>query len=167
MPDLLSAKAYLDSVDLTYLIDVMCGDDYCLPRWTRAEAALGVKHYKQFLWLHKKYPDQSLVPTRQVDELWHNHILFTRCYARDCLNIFGHYLHHEPTPLGADPDILVNDYLATKALYQQEFGEKGLTKTLNQDDDDGLQEVPALKQKGFGGIKESQSLLDALLTIKN
>ncbi|WP_310619874.1 glycine-rich domain-containing protein [Flexibacterium corallicola] len=35
-------------------------------------------------------------PSREVDILWHTHILFTRKYMGDCDRIFGHYLHHEP-----------------------------------------------------------------------
>ncbi len=124
MPDLAFAKAYLDELDLGYLIDAMCATSYCLPRWVPQEALQCAEQYKQFLWLHKKYPEQTLVPSKLVDEFWHNHILFTRNYARDCLAIFGHYLHHEPSSLDEDPDALVRDFLATKALCKQEFGER-------------------------------------------
>jgi hypothetical protein len=31
-----------------------------------------------------------------VDEIWHQHILDTHAYHRDCDAIFGSYLHHFP-----------------------------------------------------------------------
>lgn len=52
--------------------------------------------YRAFLFLCKIYPDQVIVPTREVDEFWHLHILDTQNYAIDCQNIFGKYLHHYP-----------------------------------------------------------------------
>ena len=42
-------------------------------------------------------------PTEDVDEFWHQHILDTRRYCRDCLAVFGEFLHHEAawwTPVG-------------------------------------------------------------------
>lgn len=35
-------------------------------------------------------------PTKDVDKVWHAHILYTRQYATDCLNYFGYFLHHQP-----------------------------------------------------------------------
>ena len=52
--------------------------------------------YRVFLFLCKKYPDEVIVPTREVDEFWHLHILDTRNYITDCENIFGSFLHHFP-----------------------------------------------------------------------
>ncbi len=41
---------------------------------------------------------QSLSPTGDVDEIWHEHILHTNKYALDCKKLFGKFLHHFPTP---------------------------------------------------------------------
>jgi hypothetical protein len=61
------------------------------------ETALSVADlYRAFLFLCKSYPDQIIVPTREVDDFWHLHILDTRNYISDCDNVFGHYLHHFP-----------------------------------------------------------------------
>ena len=122
MPSLEVAQAYLKALDLNYLIDFMCGERYPLPRWIRAEAEYCCQLYKNFLWLNKQYPDQTLVPTLEIDEFWHNHILYTKNYARDCLMIFGHYFHHEPMESDEDPEILTANYLETKRLYLTEFG---------------------------------------------
>ena len=50
--------------------------------------------YRRFLHLHILYPGMELVPTKMIDEVWHQHILDTRAYSGDCERIFGHFLHH-------------------------------------------------------------------------
>lgn len=40
-------------------------------------------------------PDH-LVPTRDIDTVWHYHILDTHKYASDCKVVFGYFLHHNP-----------------------------------------------------------------------
>lgn len=123
MPNLIIAQTYLASLDLDYVINAMCSEHYPLPRWQRIDAERCCQQYKNFLWLHKKYAAKSLVPTREIDEFWHNHILYTRYYVRDCLAIFGHYLHHEPQDPTDDPTVLLEQYVQTKQWYLNEFGE--------------------------------------------
>lgn len=118
-----AAKKYIQNLDLTYIIENMCSEKYFLPRWSKAEAELCCKLYKNYLLLFKKYLHESIVPTREVDEFWHNHILYTKNYMRDCMNIYGQYLHHEPTSSSENTQILTNNYLKTKELYFKEFGE--------------------------------------------
>lgn len=62
-----------------------------------------------------------LVPTREIDEFWHNHILYTREYARDCECIFGKFLHHDPSLPDEDVQVLVDQFHVTKQLYFDEF----------------------------------------------
>jgi len=57
----------------------------------RAEAG-----YRQFLKLAAKYPDAPIVPSKEVDEFWHMHILDTQRYSADCERIFGYMIHHDP-----------------------------------------------------------------------
>ncbi|MBK9038315.1 MAG: hypothetical protein IPL83_04000 [Bdellovibrionales bacterium] len=52
--------------------------------------------YRAFLFLCKTYPDEIIVPTKEVDDFWHLHILDTRHYIEDCQHVFGYYLHHFP-----------------------------------------------------------------------
>jgi hypothetical protein len=44
------------------------------------------------------YAEGGLIgmPSRVVDEAWHEMILFTREYARFCEQAFGRFLHHSP-----------------------------------------------------------------------
>lgn len=52
--------------------------------------------YRQFLKLAAKHPDAPLVPSKEVDEFWHMHILDTQRYSADCERIFGYMIHHDP-----------------------------------------------------------------------
>lgn len=115
------ARSYIEALDLDYIVRAMCAESYALPRWTREDALTCCKLYKEFLILQKKHLPEQLVPTRQVDEFWHNHILHTQRYTRDCSAIFGHYLHHQPAEPGDNPDNLIDAYLKTKQYYQEEF----------------------------------------------
>ena len=95
-------------------------------RWNAAKADAAETIYKRFLQLCLKYPDQRIVPTPDVDEIWHCHILDTRAYARDCEYALGFFLHHWPYAgtLGPDDeDELHANFAATCALYVNEFGE--------------------------------------------
>lgn len=121
MVELEQARKYIEELNLDFIIEVMCAPNYQLPRWTLEDATYCAKLYKEFLWLQKKHYPEPLVPTREIDEFWHNHILYTKTYFRDCMNIFGHYLHHEPAAPQEDKTKLVNAYLKTKQFYLEEF----------------------------------------------
>lgn len=118
-----TARIYIAQLDLHYIIDTMCSTSYPLPRWTVADANLCCQLYKNFLLLQKKHLGIPLVPSREIDEFWHNHILFTQQYTQDCLNIFGHYLHHQPASPHDNLEKLTNDYQLTKKLYFAEFNQ--------------------------------------------
>jgi hypothetical protein len=105
------ACAYILTLDLDYIVQAMCAPSYSLPRWTVADALHCAQLYKNFLILLKENPREELVPTREIDEFWHNHIL----------HIFGYYLHHEPASPLDDPEKLVSDYHKTKAYYLEKF----------------------------------------------
>ncbi len=115
------ARLYLVQLDLGYIIESMCGDRYPLPRWTQADAVYCCQLYKNFLLLQKMHAPIPMVPTREIDEFWHNHILYTQNYLRDCVCIFGHYLHHLPASPADDPQQLVDGFLRTKQLYLEAF----------------------------------------------
>jgi len=61
-----------------------------------------------------------------VDAFWHGHILETQSYWRDCLVLFGKYLHHYPY-FGirgkADKEKLERSFENTVRLYEEEYGE--------------------------------------------
>ena len=54
------------------------------------------REYKRFLTLKIIYPKQSFAPTRNMDVMWHAHILDTANYRMDCHKLFGKFLNHRP-----------------------------------------------------------------------
>jgi hypothetical protein len=104
----------------------------CLPAekegkaWSQEEADLCEEQYKRFLKLCVLYPNTDIVPSRQIDEMWHQHILDTRAYERDCQSIFGHMLHHFPY-FGLrdeqDAQDLADSFSITCALFIKHFGQ--------------------------------------------
>lgn len=63
--------------------------------WTREQADRVERQYKRFLFMAATM-DQPFVPTDDIDEFWHTHILDTQKYTEDCQNVFGYFLHHFP-----------------------------------------------------------------------
>lgn len=117
-----ASKTYLYQLDLTYIVNLMCSKSYPLPRWRRVDAEQCALLYKNFMYLQLKHPSLALVPSKSIDEFWHNHILHTKKYMQDCEKIFGFYLHHEPAE-STDEQSLVNAYILTKQLYFAEFNQ--------------------------------------------
>jgi len=93
--------------------------------WSQTDAEETVRRYKNFLILLYKYPDHLVAPAPDIDEAWHNHILFTQEYTRDCHAIFGGYLHHTPSQnLGAEEKRVMEEaQLHAADLYMEEFHE--------------------------------------------
>lgn len=64
--------------------------------WNRQQALWAMGRYKTFLFISYLYPELLLVPTQEIDQVWHYHILHTRKYRQDCEILFGCYVDHEP-----------------------------------------------------------------------
>lgn len=53
--------------------------------------------YRQYMYLCAIKPKMSLsVPSNEVDEFWHCHIIHTREYQDFCNEIAGYFIHHAP-----------------------------------------------------------------------
>lgn len=70
-------------------------------RWpalsTRQQALVFDALRSYFLVCHEAPGKMVAMPSRIVDAVWHEFILFTRDYTAFCENAFGFYLHHTPT----------------------------------------------------------------------
>lgn len=107
--------------------------------WSRARADAAEREYRRFLYLMKKYPNELTAPSMEVDRFWHQHILDTAKYARDCQSVFGYFLHHNPylgLSLAGDDDALrLSAGQRMRELYDAAFGEPvpdGVTAYANQ-----------------------------------
>jgi len=104
----------------------------CQPKegigWTRDQAEDAEIEYKRYLHLcrHFPYPHYSIVPNKIMDTMWHYHILDTKAYHKDCMNVFGRYIHHYPyfgLRGNEDAQNLADSFQKTRQLYLEEFGE--------------------------------------------
>ncbi len=101
------------------------------PKWSAEHTEVAVKEYRRFLYMAAMHTrNTSLVPSADVDEVWHAHILYTRAYVRDCKRVAGHYIHHQPAlPPGNDVnenramrEQMRANYGSTLTLYEKVFG---------------------------------------------
>jgi hypothetical protein len=64
--------------------------------WSLERTNVIETEYRRFLYLMNAFPNAQVAPTVDVDTFWHYHILDTMKYARDCEQVFGYFLHHDP-----------------------------------------------------------------------
>lgn len=79
-----------------------------------------ILEYRKFMALFASGCRNLAMCSKEVDEIWHTHILFTRDYMKFCRKGIGDYVHHVPNttdmPTGADS--VENFYSA----YQNAYG---------------------------------------------
>ena len=82
----------------------------------------GVQEYYKFLNLKNlAQPSQIIVPTIQIDLLWHTHILASQSsYAKDCKAIMKTEFNHDDS---IDDSNLESYFNETKALWKKHYGE--------------------------------------------
>jgi hypothetical protein len=120
------------NLDLDYLGRKLLEDDASEAQrrggerlWDEERAQRALNEYRQFLALMYWNPDAALVPSEDIDEVWHTHVLCTARYQADCETIFGRFQHHAPT-FGGSADMPVeqiqnlND---TEQLFEEALGE--------------------------------------------
>ena len=89
------------------------------------EADRDVTLYRCFLKLCVLNPATTIVPTRQLDHVWHTHMLDTAKYRADCDEVFGHFMDHFPyAGLRGEDDRRAwrDDFAQTKRLFTEQFG---------------------------------------------
>jgi hypothetical protein len=92
---------------------------------TLARADQDVALYRCFLKLCVLHPGATIVPTRQLDHVWHTHMLDTAKYRADCDWLFGHFMDHFPyAGLRGDDDrrAWLDDFARTCGLFEEHFG---------------------------------------------
>jgi hypothetical protein len=91
---------------------------------TLSEVTEAIEDYRRFLFLYHLYPDRIIVPSRDIDRIWHTHILDTAKYREDCELLFGKFIDHWPyfgMTDAADKAALTEAFTETQALYAAHF----------------------------------------------
>jgi hypothetical protein len=116
----------IESLDFTRIKHkLMVSED--ADKWTFDQCELAEREYKRFLTLIKVNTKLEIGPTKLMDKFWHQHILDTVAYQKDCLKIFGYFLHHFPY-FGIygkeDRENLSSSFEKTKKMYLDYFNEE-------------------------------------------
>ena len=114
-----------DELDLDPIVYKLMHPDPGEPPLSLAEADQAVALYRCFLKLCLLCPGSALVPTRQLDQVWHTHMLDTAKYRADCDHVFGRFMDHFPyAGLRGDADRRAwrADFAATRRLFREHFG---------------------------------------------
>lgn len=92
--------------------------------WTPAFTRRAIDEYRKFAFLAVATAG-PVSPSPIVDEVWHEHLLYTRNYWQGfCASALGRPLHHEPTRGGAGERAKFAEwYASTLARYREFFGE--------------------------------------------
>ena len=90
--------------------------------WKTGFALRAIGEYKKFVYLGVT-SDFSVTPPKVIDQVWHEHLLFSRPYREFCRDILGRDFDHNPelVPLRAQTDRFEAQYDATLDLYDEEF----------------------------------------------
>ncbi len=83
-----------------------------------------VTRYEMMLRLMKENPTQFIVPTYDIDNIWHTHLAFPCRYVEDCCRLVGRPVHHDDD-VGHDrssTSFLKASSINTERLWQSSFG---------------------------------------------
>lgn len=81
---------------------------------------------KKFLYLCATN-ESAMAPPEEIDEIWHNFILFTGDYADYCKNKVGMFLHHQPLTVAqraqSDGSMIKNTLDAARISFGNDLSE--------------------------------------------
>lgn len=93
--------------------------------WSPERLHRALARYERFLLLVAANPGVAVSPTRDIDEMWHLHMLSPRAYYEDCSRLFGEVLDHDGG-FGKEPvevPLLQATFERTARLWEEQFGE--------------------------------------------
>jgi hypothetical protein len=115
----------IDVLDLEPIVYTLMHPEPGEIRLTLVDADRCIALYRCFLKLCVLYPGVAIVPTRQLDHVWHAHMLDTAKYRADCDHVLGRFLDHFPyAGLRGQHDRRAwrEDFTRTRRLFRELFG---------------------------------------------
>ena len=90
--------------------------------WTKKKANQAMEQYRRFCFLACQ---QEVCPSKDVDTVWHLHLLYTQDYwCSFCPDVLEKVLHHHPGGASSDEELKHRKlYLLTLHAYEDWFGE--------------------------------------------
>lgn len=91
--------------------------------WSNAFALKAVQEYKKFVYLGV-VSDFVVTPPQVIDQVWHQHLLFSKAYRSFCHEVIHYDFDHNPELISLDEqtDTFHAQYIDTLELYRTEFG---------------------------------------------
>jgi hypothetical protein len=91
--------------------------------WDKDFALKAVWEYKKFVYLGV-VSDFSVTPSKIIDQVWHEHLLFSDGYRTFCHEVIHYKFDHHPelVPIESQLEAFEKQYFATLELYEREFG---------------------------------------------
>ena len=92
--------------------------------WTEARASHSVDRYEKFFKLFGK--GASIVPTKEIDDVWHLHMLDPVSYSASCEAYHGKVIGHNPALEYSEEEKskLNSLFLATAKIWKEAYGEE-------------------------------------------
>lgn len=95
--------------------------------WTQEKTDELFGEMKKFMYLCATN-DGAMAPPEDIDEIWHNFILFTSDYADYCQDTVGMFLHHQPLTVAqraqSDGSMITNTLDAARRAFGDDVPEK-------------------------------------------
>src|SRR5688572_11622441 len=89
--------------------------------WTLDSTQKAILEYKKFMYLAATSPNM-VAPSKAVDVVWHQHLVFTQSYTDFCA-LLGKTIQHIPSTKNRfEEDKFRQAKLRTLELYKAEFG---------------------------------------------
>lgn len=94
--------------------------------WTQSDLSNAIIRYRKFLYLAKKYPNMTLAPTKDIDAIWHLHMLSPVAYFKDCISFLGTIFDHDGGYGKTDNELasLKDVFTQTQTMWKNEFNEE-------------------------------------------
>ncbi len=92
--------------------------------WALPHASLAVDRYEKLFKLFGK--GISIVPTKEIDDVWHIHMLNPISYYESCMEYHGKLIGHNPALENseAEKDRLHSQFLVTANIWKETYGEE-------------------------------------------
>lgn len=92
-------------------------------KWEKSFAMKAIWEYKKFVYLGV-VSDFSVTPSKIIDQVWHEHLLFSSGYRKFCKEVIQYDFDHNPEliSVSSQTSAFQSQYFNTIELYKKEFG---------------------------------------------
>jgi hypothetical protein len=93
-------------------------------KWAESQASNAVQRYEKLFRLFGK--GASVVPTKEIDDVWHLHMLDPISYYASCMAYHGKIIGHNPALESSEEEKsnLHSQFLKTAEIWKEAYGEE-------------------------------------------